>query len=274
MSYSLLRFYLLAEKSMRPALMNSLSFSKQEQQYCAEISEENAQLRRILGRLSLFYSRKVILGASEKNGSVRFGENGKPIIEGLNISISHAATLGDKQICVCTASQDIGAEYGIDVALCDKPINWKSSPEAFVSKLRMNKSMGTANEWDQIMAKSTVREQLNEFYRFWAVKESVLKATGAGASAMRPSRIDIFTETEHPFELGGDVHLEDTSFLIDEEKQNARVIEECLTVGNTSFYLAETSLRKNDDPRPHPEYSPISHLSLETLLDTIQSDAD
>lgn len=215
MSNSLLRFYLLAEKSMRPVLLSSLSFSKQEQQYCAEISEENAQLRRILGRLSLYYSRKVILG-SRKSESVKFGENGKPIVDGLNISISHAATLGEMQLCVCTASKDIGAEYGIDVALRDKPISWKSSPEAFISKLRMNKSMGTPNEWDQIMAKNTVREQLNEFYRFWAVKESVLKATGAGASAMRPSRIDIFTETEHPFELGGDVHLEDTSFLIGE----------------------------------------------------------
>ena len=74
--------------------------------------------------------------------------------------------------------------------------------------------MGTSNEWDQIMAKNNVEAQLNEFYRFWAVKESVLKATGAGASAMRPSRIDIFTETEHPFDLGGDVHLDDTIFLI------------------------------------------------------------
>ena len=201
---------------MRPVLLSSLAFSKQEQQYCAEISEENAQLRRILGRLSLYYSRKVILGSQKNNSkeSVKFGENGKPIVDGLNISISHAATLGESQLCVCTASKDIGAEYGIDVALRDKPISWKSSPEAFISKLRMNKSMGTPNEWDQIMAKSTVREQLNEFYRFWAVKESVLKATGAGASAMRPSRIDIFTETEHPFELGGGVHLEDTSFLI------------------------------------------------------------
>ena len=80
----------------------------------------------------------------------------------------------------------------------------------------MNKSMGTPNEWDQIMAKSNALEQLNEFYRFWAVKESVLKATGAGASAMRPSRIDIVTETDHPFELelDGHLHLEDTSFLI------------------------------------------------------------
>ena len=151
MSYSggLLRFYLLAEKSMRPVLLSSLSFSKQEQQYCAEISEENAQLRRILGRLSLYYSRKVILG-SQKSQSVKFGENGKPIVDGLNISISHAATLGEMQLCVCTASKDVGAEYGIDVALRDKPISWKSSPEAFISKLRMNKSMGTQNEWDQI----------------------------------------------------------------------------------------------------------------------------
>ena len=74
-------------------------------------------------------------------------------------------------------------------------------------------------------------------------------------------------------------HISELSFLnsteiSDGEAQNARVFEECLTVGNTSFYLAETSLRKNDDPRPHPEYSPISHLSLQTVLDKIHSDAD
>jgi len=273
MSYSLLRFYLLAEKNMRPILLNALSFAKHEQQYCSEISEENAQLRRILGRLSLYYSRRVILGAVSNEEGVRFGENGKPIVDGLNISISHAATIGDMQLCVCTASKDIGAEYGIDIALRDKPISWKSSPEAFISKLRLNKSLGTPNEWDQIMGKNSIREQLNEFYRFWAVKESVLKATGAGASAMRPSRIDIFTETEHPFELGGGVHLENSSFLIDGTKQNARVFEECLTIDNTSFYLAETSLRNHDDTRPHPEYSSISHLSLKTLLDTVSNDS-
>jgi len=100
MSNSLLRFYLLAEKGMRPVLFNALSFAQQEQQYCSEISEANAQLRRILGRLSLYYSRKIILGAAPNEKSVRLGENGKPIVDGLNISISHAATLGDMQLCV------------------------------------------------------------------------------------------------------------------------------------------------------------------------------
>lgn len=53
--------------------------------------------------------------------------------------------------------------------------------------------MGTQNEWNQTLRYDDPIDQLNEFYRFWAVKESVLKATGEGASALRPSRIDIST---------------------------------------------------------------------------------
>ena len=60
--------------------------------------------------------------------------------------------------------------------------------------VKNNKSLGTANEWAQVFLFENATERLNEFYRFWAIKESVLKATGAGASAMQPARIEIYTK--------------------------------------------------------------------------------
>ena len=76
------------------------------------------------------------------------------------------------------------------------------SEAELLRRLRNNKSLGTPNEWRQVLTLDGDRRQLNEFYRFWAIKESVLKATGLGAKGLRPSEIDITTQSWHPFESG------------------------------------------------------------------------
>ena len=102
---------------------------------------------------------------------------------------------------MCSAmSNESDVDIGIDIALRNKPLSVEITEAELLRRLRNNKSLGTSNEWRQVMTLKGDSRRLNEFYRFWAIKESVLKATGLGAKGLRPSDIDITTESLHPFE--------------------------------------------------------------------------
>ena len=97
----------------------------------------------------------------------------------------------DSQFAVCTATKD-KIELGLDVALVDRPLPVKSmTKQDYLDRLKGNASLGTPNEWAQIEAFDDLDDQINTFYRLWSIKESVLKATGLGASGIKPSFIDI-----------------------------------------------------------------------------------
>ena len=92
---------------------------------------------------------------------------------------------------MCTATTD-PVELGIDVAQMDRPLPIKTiSKFDYLERLKANESLGTANEWRQIEAVDDADERMNTFLRLWSVKESILKATGLGASGIKPSSIDI-----------------------------------------------------------------------------------
>ena len=102
---------------------------------------------------------------------------------------------------MCSAMSNVSdVDIGIDIALRNKPLSVEITEAELLRRLRNNKSLGTSNEWRQVMMLEEDSRRLNEFYRFWAIKESVLKATGLGAKGLRPSEIDITTESLHPFE--------------------------------------------------------------------------
>ena len=95
------------------------------------------------------------------------------------------------QFAVCTATTE-KVELGIDVAQIDRPLPIKTiSKSEYLERLKANESLGTANEWRQIEIADDVDERLNTFLRLWSVKESILKATGLGASGIKPSSIDV-----------------------------------------------------------------------------------
>lgn len=227
--------------------------------------DEGAQTRRILGRICLRYAAHKLLNQSPQAAVIVHGQHGKPEIPNLSISISHTACLDNTQLCVCSAGTGSNAEFGIDIAMRNKPIGYKISAAELIQRLKQNKSLGTENEWNQTLRYDDPIDQLNEFYRFWAVKESVLKATGEGASALRPSRIDISTNSLHPFETSQPV-ISDTLFAIDNIVQNGRVFEEAVTVSNTQFYLAETSLlAATSTDEDHMLFTEMIHLKIEDI---------
>jgi len=80
-----LRFFVIAKPSIRENVLLSL-MSQSEKEYCLEMTNENARMRRILGRLSIAYASKQLLGTIKP---IQSGKFGKPLVNGLSFSISH-----------------------------------------------------------------------------------------------------------------------------------------------------------------------------------------
>lgn len=69
----------------------------------------------------------------------------------------------------------------------------------------------------------------------------------------------------HPFETSQPV-ISDTLFAIDNIVQNGRVFEEAVTVSNTQFYLAETSLlAATSTDEDHMLFTEMIHLKIEDI---------
>ena len=93
---------------LREEILLSL-MNQSEKEYCLEMTNENARMRRILGRLSISYASKRLLGSIKPgdriNGylwiksvfrvrgslikPIQSGKFGKPLVNGLSFSISH-----------------------------------------------------------------------------------------------------------------------------------------------------------------------------------------
>ena len=80
-----LRFFVIAKPTIREDIMLSV-LSQSEQNYCLEMTNQNARMRRILGRLSIAYASKQLLGATK---TVQSGKYGKPLVDGISFSITH-----------------------------------------------------------------------------------------------------------------------------------------------------------------------------------------
>jgi 4'-phosphopantetheinyl transferase len=93
--------------------------------------------------------------------SVLYSSTGRPYFnETIDFSISHSAN-----ISVCAVSS--GSKIGIDVEL--------------ITDLDINdyRSVFTEKEWSEII---NAVDPLVTFYRYWTMKECILKADGAGIS--------------------------------------------------------------------------------------------
>lgn len=104
----MLYWMLFVHPWLREDILLSL-MNQSEKEYCLEMTNENARMRRILGRLSISYASKRLLG-SIKSGDrinvyvwiksvirvrrslmkpIQSGKFGKPLVNGLSFSISH-----------------------------------------------------------------------------------------------------------------------------------------------------------------------------------------
>ena len=151
---------------------------------------------------------------------------------------------------------------------------------------RVNQSLGSPGEWCQIDTAEDVNSRLNTFYRLWSIKESILKATGLGASGIKPSLIDISLNGAHPYDCLLS-YRDDTKagfsvspttrrfspgparpgnlfkFLIRDELMTATVFEEKLEIDKSEFYLSETIMKSEIESI---SFQPIEELDLDNLI--------
>lgn len=103
--------------------------------------------------------KHVLLRHGVDSGNIRFGENGKPELDGICFNLSHS-----HDVVVCAVSNKV---VGCDVEKV------KNAPTKIAERFFCK------NEIEHL-EKFKNAERDSEFYRLWTMKESYLKMTGEG----------------------------------------------------------------------------------------------
>jgi len=158
-------------------------------QHDIEKYEKKADKWRVLGGKLLLQKALKKTNKHWMIEQLMFTEKGKPHFAkgSLNFNISHS---GDLVVLVIND----GPECGIDVEM-HRPIDYAKFTKKFTDK-----------EWEQI---ESADDSQRQFFHFWSVKESVIKADGRGIEVL--GKTEIITEHEaicdatlwqiQPFEL-------------------------------------------------------------------------
>ena len=101
------------------------------------MTDENARIRRILGRVCLRYASQKLLNKPTSLVNITHGKYGKPEIDNLSISVSHTACLDQTQLCVCSAALGGISEFGIDIAMRNKPLDPKFTASQLIHRLKV-----------------------------------------------------------------------------------------------------------------------------------------
>ena len=102
---------------------------------------------------------QICLAAEEMD----YGENGKPYLKNradMHFGLSHS---GERVMCAVSS-----AEVGCDVEKIKAP------------NLKVAKRFFHAEEYEYLLSLKTEEERKQAFFRFWTIKESVIKMTGQG----------------------------------------------------------------------------------------------
>ncbi|XP_007902633.2 L-aminoadipate-semialdehyde dehydrogenase-phosphopantetheinyl transferase [Callorhinchus milii] len=157
-------------------------------------------------------------------------EKGKPflvnstpnVFPNFNFNISHH---GDYTVL---AAEPV-LQVGIDVMKTDLPGS-SSIPEFF----RIMNRQFTDHEWNMIKMAGDEWDQLNMFYRYWALKESFIKAIGVGVT-FNLQRIEYHVS---PLQLREGQVFRETRMFLDEEEEDAWSFEETMLDGRHHVAVA------------------------------------
>ncbi|VDK47331.1 unnamed protein product [Anisakis simplex] len=194
-----------------------LSISEQEFAKVAKFRYKDDALASLLGRLFLRQAARRLTGVQWNE--IEFGrtEKGKPYLckpDGFNfgMNVSHQ---GD-YVAFASSCTD---KVGVDCMRLDKDRNNKTADEYINS---MAKS-ASAEELRVMRSQATEQMKMTYFYRYWCLKEALLKATGEGLlSDLR--RLDFRVDANERYRPR--CYVTSTSVLLDGKPQNQWVFEE------------------------------------------------
>jgi 4'-phosphopantetheinyl transferase len=137
------------------------------QKQILEYHNDELRLNKLCGKLLLQYGL-TDSGSTETMKDITQNRFGKPMLKNTFFSLSYSENL-----VLCAIYPD--GPIGIDVEKI-KPVDVKDFRKAF-----------TDHEWDSLKISGFSMEV---FYRYWSIKESVLKAEGSGLF-ISPERIEV-----------------------------------------------------------------------------------
>ena len=123
----------------------------------------------VIGKLILLKGLEIMGGSSDELNNIEYGKYGKPYIRnGIDFNISHSGGY-----VVCALGRDVN--IGIDVEL--------------IAKVNLSEYIDVMSEkqWKEI---NTSSNPIHSFFRYWTIKESIMKADGRGFG-MNPKNISI-----------------------------------------------------------------------------------
>ena len=146
-----------------PVSLHSRAF-----RYRSDLSKYNYIIGRLLLKQGLDF-----WGLNSDLEQIRFQQNGKPVLAGIDFNISHS----DHHVICGFAKWGI---LGLDIEKIN-PIDFEDFTSVF-----------SAREWDII---KNADDPIRTFYWFWTRKESIIKALGHNLSYL--NRIELDVSTDH-----------------------------------------------------------------------------
>ncbi|KAL7070213.1 hypothetical protein ACQ4LE_010199 [Meloidogyne hapla] len=191
------------------------------------------QIATLVSRLFLRQASKRFTGANWEEIEFNRTQKGKPYLvtpSGYNFGLN-TSHQGDLTVFASSCT----SEVGVDVMRLDMSRGDKTADE-YINSMAKSASV---DELKNMRCQPTEQMKMTIFYRYWCLKEAVLKATGQGI-VDDLSRYDFRINTSDRYKQGS--FLTSTTLLVDNKPQPKWIFEESFIDGN---HVAATCRTKN-----------------------------
>ncbi|CAK5073750.1 unnamed protein product [Meloidogyne enterolobii] len=181
------------------------------------------QIATLVSRLFLRQASKRFTGAKWEEIEFNRTQKGKPYLvapSGYNFGLN-TSHQGDLTVFASSCT----SEVGVDVMRLDMSRGDKTADE-YINSMAKSASV---DELKNMRCQPTEQMKMTIFYRYWCLKEAVLKATGQGI-VDDLSRYDFRIDTNDRYKQGN--FLTSTTLLVDNEFQPKWVFEESFVDAN------------------------------------------
>ncbi|CAD6188956.1 unnamed protein product [Caenorhabditis auriculariae] len=227
-----------------------------------EFRHREDALSSLFGRLLLRYAAQKFTGEEWKNIKFERTERGKPYVASppdtkFGLNVSHQ---GDYVAFASSCTSKVG----VDIMRLDKERNNKSADEYINS---MAKS-ASPQELQTMRSQPTEAMKMTIFYRYWCLKEAILKATGQGI-LKNLDCLDFRIDKYDRYRPG--CFVTSTTVLEDGVLQDQWIFEETFADTNHSAAVCkEKALPRECVFRKDPEAKIFFSISFATLLENAE----